>query len=123
MSSEQCATFRSFWDRCKRLKITLLLLIACWGLLIWEYPGPGDMIPQWWTAIYIMAKVGIGILLAMITKELLPFVNLSHLYTDYKTADQRRPLLVLARAVMFGLALLSVSIIMATIIYSVATIW
>lgn len=107
-----------------RLKITLLLLVACWMLLIIEFPGEGEgPVPRWWTAIYALAKVGIGVCVAHVTIEVFPFVRLTDLLADYQRARQaRNGTMALAAAVAFVGSTLAVAVVMATIIYAMA-VW
>lgn len=122
--SEHYATVRTFGQHCYRLKTTLVFLVVCWGLLIFEYPADGQTIPRYWTALYAVAKLGIGICVAhLAVHELFPYLRLSALLEEYRAATQRRNgAMALAAAEAFKAGAVLVAIIMAVIIYALA-IW
>ena len=104
------------------LKVTGLVLLLSWALLLWEFPATGEHpLPKWWTAVYALGKVMLGVCAAHLTIELFPFVRLADLLRDYQ---QARVIgdgpVALAAAVAYAGSVLAVALVAAVIIYSVA---
>src|SRR5438132_497679 len=104
----------------RRLKSQAIMLLVCWVALIYYYPKEGEEVSKYWTEIYAIAKVTVGVIVSYITlHEVFRYVSTGKLLQQYNDAVGENKL---PSAIVFAGAWIGQAILMGIIIYCL-TIW
>lgn len=76
---------RNVLGECYKLKSIIVAMAACWLALAFYWPREGEEIPKWFTALYAVAKFGIGFCVAHLAlKEAFPCLSLDEWMTKVR---------------------------------------
>lgn len=105
-----------------RLKTNIIIALACWFMLVFEYPAEGSDVPRWWTMLYALAKFGVAFNVAyVVVHEAFPYMRIKENIDKYFAESIRKGKELPDAIALLGMLLFR-AIVMSVIIY-VICIW